>query len=106
MDKSRFRWFTVVSKRQVKVSVVRGNEEALQAKLDRGQEEFNGTWHSQVIDEEQAELLQWMRLSLYTERGLGTSHKIGVMGRVRDENKGSVSKETANGATHESEGTE
>src|ERR1700687_5478801 len=53
--KSRFRWFTVVSKRQVKVSVVRGNEEALQAKLDRGQEEFNGTWHSQVIDEEQAE---------------------------------------------------
>ena len=55
MDKSRFRWFTVVSKRQVKVSVVRGNEEALQAKLDRGQEEFNGTWHSQVIDEEQAE---------------------------------------------------
>ena len=55
MDKSRFRWFTVVSKRQVKVSVVRGDEEALQAKLDRGQEEFNGTWHSQVIDEEQAE---------------------------------------------------
>ena len=55
MDKSRFRWFTVVSKRQVQVSVVRGNEEALQAKLDRGQEEFKGTWHSQVIDEEQAE---------------------------------------------------
>ena len=76
MDKSRFRWFTVVSKRQVRVSVVRGNEEALQAKLDRGQEEFNGTWHSQVIDEEQAELLQWMRSSLYTVRGVKTSHKV------------------------------
>jgi hypothetical protein len=34
------------------------------------------------------------------------SHKVGVMGRVIDKNKGSVSKETANGATHESEGTE
>ena len=35
--------------------MVRGNKEALQAELDRGQEEFDGTWHSQVIDEEQAE---------------------------------------------------
>ena len=83
-DKSRFRWFTVVSKRQVKVSVVRAKEEALQAKLDRGREEFNGTWHSQVIDEEQAELLQWIPASLYTGRAgrnesqgrsHGTSHR-------------------------------
>ena len=35
--------------------MVRGIEEALQAKLDRRREEFKGTWHSQVIDEEQAE---------------------------------------------------
>ena len=84
MDKSGFQWFTVVLKRQVKVSVVRGNEEALQAKLDRGQEEFDGTWHSQVIDEEQAELLQWIPTSLYTGRAgrnesqgksHGTSHR-------------------------------
>ena len=74
MDKSRFQWFTVVSKRQVRVSVVRGYEEALPAKLDRRQEEFNGTWHSQVIDEEQAGLLQWMRPSLYTEGEVGMSH--------------------------------
>jgi hypothetical protein len=38
-----------------RVSVVRGIDEALQAKLDRRREEFKGTWHSQVIDEEQAE---------------------------------------------------
>ena len=55
VDKSMVQWFTSLLETLVKVSVVRGKEEALQAKLDRGQEEFNGTWHSQVIDEEQAE---------------------------------------------------
>ena len=59
-----------------RVSVVRGIDEALQAKLDRRREEFKGTWHSQVIDEEQAELLRWMWLSLYTGRGVKSSHKV------------------------------
>ena len=63
-----------------RVSVIRGIDEALQAKLDRRREEFKGTWHSQVIDKEQAELLQWMQPSLYTEGGVGTSHKVRVVG--------------------------
>jgi hypothetical protein len=67
-DGSMVQGSMVQGKSQRDKLMVQGFEVSMRPYSQTGQrrEEFKGTWYSQVIDEEQAGVLQWVQGSLYT----------------------------------------